>query len=310
MPGAGVYKVCGGKKPVIATLNSFAGFCATYTAMCSINKCHFSHRVSCLFKLRKVRQWPKVTYEVLLLPYAAIYPLLIRLMKKADKYIALSQTVKDMYVTHGYAENKICVIPNFTEKLSSSPGLRDSRGHYRFNFLYIGRLQEEKGVDILIQAFYKLAKDNPRVQLTIVGDGPQGEALKRLVGGLKIDKQVVFAGEVPHEAVWRYYQTADVFVHPAIWAEPFGRIILEAMQFHLLLIVSNAGAPAEIIGDSGLVFEKGNVDDLAQKLELIYRDEKLRQKLGSNCSNVLQSYKRDKIIDRIVAVYQEVLDRQ
>lgn len=302
--GAGIYKILGGRKPVVATLNAYGGFCPLSRAMCPTNNCRFTQRVGCLAKGRKPRQ------IALAIPYAAIYPVLISLMKRADRYIALSQVVKEKFVAHGYAEEKIDVIPNFTEEQINPSGLEVAHKPHIFNILCVGRLPKEKGVDILVRAFSELAKVNPKVQLTIVGKGPEEEALKKLVSHLEMDKQVFFAGEVPHENIWQYYQNADVFVHPATWAEPFGRIILEAMQFDLPLIVSNAGAPPDIIGDAGLVFKKGNVDDLAQKLELLYKDERLRQKLSSNCPKILQNYNRDKIIDRIIALYQQVLDRR
>lgn len=302
LPGAGVYKVFGGRKPVVATLNSYTGFCPLSSALCPSNRCNFAHRMKCLAESRGA------VHRVLAVPYAAVYPILISFMKRADRYIALSQVVKDMYVEHGYNADRIDVIPNFVEGRIESSTPRVAGKQPTFNILYVGKLHRGKGVDILIQAFCNLTKANLGVQLTIIGDGPQGKALRRLVGGLEIDDQVVFAGEVLHEDIWQYYQAADVFVHPAILAEPFGRTILEAMQFSLPLIVSNAGAPPEIIGDAGLVFEKGNVEDLTGKLGLLYRDEKLRHKLSSNCSKVLRNYDRDKILDKITTLYQQVLD--
>jgi len=301
--GAGIYKILGGRKPVVATLEAYGGFCPLSSALCPSDNCSFIQRLKCLFEGRKAGQ------KILAIPYAAIYPLLISLMKKADRYIAASQVVKRKYVAHGYDEEKIDVIPNFYEEQINPSGTEVAHKPHTFNILYVGRLNKEKSVNILIQAFFELAKGNPNVQLTIVGEGylSEGKALRKLVSKLKIDKQVFFIGEVPHEDVWRYYKAADVFVHPAIWAEPFGLTILEAMQFQLPLIVSNAGAPPEIAGDAGLVFEKGNVNDLAQKLGLVYKDEKLRQKLSSNCSKVLQNYDRDKIIDGIETLYQEVV---
>jgi len=299
--GAGIYKIFGGRKPVVATLEAYGGFCPLSSALCPSDNCSFIQRLKCLFEGRKAGQ------KILAIPYAAIYPVLISLMKRADRYIAVSQVVKRKYVARGYAENKIDIIPNFIEEQTRLSNSRVANKRAIFNILYVGQLRRIKGVDILVQAFSKLAKGNPDVQLTIVGGGPQSEALEVLVGRLKIDEQVFFTGEVPHESIGQYYQAADVFVHPAIWAEPFGLTILEAMQFHLPLIVSNAGAPPEIVEDAGLVFEKGNVNDLAQKLELVYKDEKLRQKLSLNCSKVLQNYDRDKIIDRTETFYQQVL---
>lgn len=301
LPGASVYKIFGGRKPIVATFNSYTGFCPLSSTLCPGGRCSFARRVRCLAEGRGL------VHRALSIPYGAIYPILISLMKRADRYIALSQVVKDIYVARGYNADRIVVIPNFSEEQIVPSVFNHVDKLCIFNILYVGKLHQGKGVDILVQAFSKLAEGSPHIQLTIVGDGPEGKALKRLVGELEIDDQVVFAGEVPHEDIWQYYRMADVFVHPAIWAEPFGRTILEAMQFHLPLIVSNTGAPPEIVGDAGLVFEKGNVDDLAQKLELVYSDEKLRHKLSSNCSKVLQNYRRDKIIDEIIALYQQVL---
>jgi len=159
----------------------------------------------------------------------------------------------------------------------------------------------------LIRAFSRLAEHDARVHLTIVGDGPQAEPLKELVLELGVRERVSFAGWVPHEMVGQYYTTADVFVHPAIFAEPFGRTILEAMQFGLPPVVSNIGAPPITIGDAGLVFEPGSVDDLVQKLEMVSRDKELRQRLSSNCPKVLQAYEQDKVLDRILEVYRQVL---
>jgi len=162
----------------------------------------------------------------------------------------------------------------------------------------------------LIRAFSRLAEHDTHVHLTIVGDGPQAMALKELVLQLEVGKRVSFAGWVPHEMVGQYYSAADVFVHPAIWAEPFGRTILEAMQFQTPAVVSNVGAPPEVIGDAGLVFQRGNVDDLVQKLEMICRDKELRQRLSSNCSKVLQAYEPDELLGRILEVYQQVVSEQ
>ena len=159
----------------------------------------------------------------------------------------------------------------------------------------------------MIRAFSRLAEHDARVHLTIVGDGPQAEPLKELVLELGVRERVSFAGWVPHEMVGQYYTTADVFVHPAIFAEPFGRTILEAMQFQVPLVVSNIGAPPEVVGDAGLVFQRGNVDDLVQKLEMICRDKELRQRLSSNCPKVLQAYEPDELLGRILEVYHHVL---
>jgi len=301
LPGAGMYKVLGGRRPVVATLNSYAAFCPIGTALCPDAVCAFSRRVRCLARGRRI------ALKVLSVPYAAVCPALFALARRADRYIALSQAVKEPYLAHGYPANRMDVISSYVERQTASFTARVADERYALNVLYVGALSEVKGVDVLIRAFSRLAEHDTRVRLTIAGDGLQAMALKELVSELGVSERVSFAGWVPHEMVGQYYSAADVFVHPAIMAEPFARTILEAMQFQVPLVVSNVGASPEVVGEAGLVFERGNVDDLVQKLEMVSRDKELRQRLSSNCPKVLQAYQQDKVLDRILEVYRQVL---
>lgn len=304
LPGAGIYKVLGGRRPVVATLNSYAAFCPIGTALCPDAVCAFSQRVRCLARGRRM------ALKVLSVPYAAACPMLVSLATRVDRYIALSQAVKELYVAHGYPASRMDVIPSYVERQAASFTARVADERSALNILYVGALLEAKGVDVLIRAFSRLAEHDTHLHLTIVGDGPQAMALKELVSQLGVGERVSFAGWVPHEMVGQHYTTADVFVHPAIWAEPFARTILEAMQFRLPLVVSNVGSPPSTIGDAGLVFERGNVDDLVQKLEMVCRDKKLRRRLSSNCPKVLQAYEQDKVLGRIVELYHQVVSEQ
>jgi len=301
LSSAGTYRVLGGRRPVVATLNSYAAFCPIDSALCPGTTCDFSARVRCLVRGHRVASRAPA------IPYAAVCPALVSLTRMADRYIALSQAVKELYVAHGYPANRMDVIPSYVERQTASFTARVANERSALNVLYVGALSEVKGVDVLIRAFSRLAEHDAHLHLTIVGDGLQAMALKELVLQLEVGERVSFAGWVPHEMVGQYYSAADVFVHPAIWAEPFARTILEAMQSQVPLVVSNIGAPPEVVGDAGLVFQRGNVDDLVQKLEMICRDKELRQRLSSNCPKVLQAYEPDELLGRILEVYHHVL---
>jgi glycosyltransferase involved in cell wall biosynthesis len=82
------------------------------------------------------------------------------------------------------------------------------------------------------------------------------------------------------------------------------------MQFRLPLVVSNIEAPPSDIRDAGLVFERGSVEDLVQKLERVYRYKKLRQRLSSNGRKVLQAYEQDKVLGRVLELYYRVVGEQ
>ena len=302
IPGAGLYKLLGGRKPVVATLNSYIGFCPIGSALCIVkNKaCNLTNRIKCLNSRKNA---PKI----LSFPYAVIYPILTSLSKKIDAYIAPSTAVKYVYTCQGYAADRIEVVPYFVPKISIVNKCSDPK---IFNILYVGKLDVHKGVDILIQAFSYVAKCHKSTNLIIVGDGPEFERYKKLVSNLGICSKVYFAGKVSISQTWKYYSIADVFVHPAIWFEPFGRTILEALSFQLPLIVSNVGAPPEIIKEAGLVFEKGDVNDLVRKLKLIIENDALRKRLISNSSTVLEDYRAEKLLGKIVGIYEKVLENR
>ena len=80
------------------------------------------------------------------------------------------------------------------------------------------------------------------------------------------------------------------------------------MSFGVPLIVTDIGAPATIAKSSALVFKNGDIDSLIEKIELIITDETLRKRLRSNCKNDLKNYDRAVILDRIIGLYENVLE--
>lgn len=297
IPGGSLYKLLGGRKPVLATLNSYVGFCPIGSAICiaANMRCNFINKIKCINSR-------KMAPKIFSLPYAVIYPLLTSLSKKLDRYIAPSKVVKQMYVRQRYRADKIEVVPYFIPKM---PTINKNNERQAFNILYVGALDVHKGVDILIQAFSYVARYHKDVNLIIVGNGPEFERYIKLVSDLGIYDRVYFAGKVSEP--WKYYQLSDVFVHPAIWFEPFGRTILEALSFQLPVIASNMGAPPEIIKDAGLVFEKGDVNDLVRKLNLVIENDEMRERMKSRCSVVLEEYSPEKLLSKTIRVYEKVL---
>ena len=299
IPGAGLYKLLGGRKPVVATLNSYIAFCPIGSALCLVKNmtCSLANRTKCL-------NHRKMAPKIFSLPYAFIYPVLASLSKKMDEYIAPSRAVKNVYTCMGYPPHRTEVVPYFVPKTSTINKASDPKS---FNILYVGKLDVHKGVDILIQAFSHVAKYHKNTNLIIVGDGPEFERYVKLANNLGIRSRVYFAGGVSMSQVQKYYSSADVFVHPAIWFEPFGRTILEALSFQLPIVVSNVGAPPDIIKEAGLIFENGNINDLVRKLKLVIENASLRKRLTSNCSKVLEDYRVGDLLDKIVGIYAKAL---
>lgn len=146
----------------------------------------------------------------------------------------------------------------------------------------IGRVTPAKGQHLLIEAMRQLvAKDLP-IKAFIVGHAMTDSYLKKLqqeVSEYKLKDNVIFLGftNVPHE----FMQACDVML-TASKNETFGLVTVEAMQCGTAVIGANSGGTREIIDDekTGLLFENENPNDLADKIELLYRNEKQRKQLA------------------------------
>lgn len=185
-------------------------------------------------------------------------------LKKADRVIAISHAVRKSLIRYyGIPEESIVVIYNGTDCQKIKADFHP--GHSPIQIVYVGRLIEQKGVQILLQALGQLA-DMSGWHLNIIGDGPYRGQLETLVRQMNLTDRVAFHGicrDVPQRLA-----AADLFVHSPIWEEGFGITIIEAMAAGLLCICAQSGAIPEIIdsGVDGYLVEKGNVQELADKL--------------------------------------------
>lgn len=132
-------------------------------------------------------------------------------------------------------------------------------------FLAVGRFSHKhKGFDILIKAFYIFAKKNKDWDLDIVGEGPEEELYRELIKENNMDERISihpFTNDIQ-----KYYSNAQIYVLSSRW-EGFGLVLVEAMAHGLPVISSDLPTSIEIMGDFGMYFENGNIEDLAQKLE-------------------------------------------
>jgi glycosyltransferase involved in cell wall biosynthesis len=140
-------------------------------------------------------------------------------------------------------------------------------------------LIKDKGVDHLIRAMSSPAL--ARARLTVVGDGPEIEAIKFLSQRLGIAERTVFLGL--RTDLHLLLRDVDVFVHPAVWHEAFGLTIVEAMAAGCPVVASRIGAIPELVveGETGFVVPAGDSAAIAQALERLAADPSLRARLGT-----------------------------
>ncbi len=157
-------------------------------------------------------------------------------------FIAISQAQKEMHVKMGLPEEKIRVIPHFLDAGSEPVSSPPVDGH----ILFLGRISEEKGVKLLLEAWQKV--DSGRRKLRIVGEGPELPAMKRLARNLVL-RQVEFLGFVPKSRHPDLWSSTSVLVAPSVWMEPFGMVVLEAWREGRPIVATTLGSFPELIED-------------------------------------------------------------
>jgi glycosyltransferase involved in cell wall biosynthesis len=169
-------------------------------------------------------------------------------------------------------ENRVHVLENaidpaLASEFASQAEARKALGVMPDKFCYgtVGRLVSRKYQDVLLRAYAQIANEDNC--LVIVGSGPQESLLKKLSVDLGISGQVVFTGNVPE--AYRYYCAFNAFVFTSDDREAFGIVLLEAMLSKVPIICSDAIMPKEIVADTGLIFETGEVDKLSSQMEKI-----------------------------------------
>lgn len=162
--------------------------------------------------------------------------------------------------------------------------------------LAVGRLDWQKGFDLLLEAFARVSSAHPRWKLRIVGEGPQRRELKARAIRLGLQDRVEFPGLVKDVA--REYAEASIFVLSSRY-EGFPNVLCEAMSLGLPVVGFDCpGGVREILqeGDAGMLVRPGRSDELAAKLASLMEDARLRQELGEAAMRAMQRFAPELIL--------------
>jgi glycosyltransferase involved in cell wall biosynthesis len=181
-----------------------------------------------------------------------------------------------------------------------------------FTIGFVGRLVNEKGVDILLKAVRLLAERGLPFRVKICGHGPCSEQLKRLASQLGITDRTIWMGAVPHEQVPEVMRDLDVLVLPSRsvdwWSEQFGHVLIEAMAAGVAVIGSSCGAIPEVIGRKDLIFPEEDAEGLAAILSRIITEQHWREEIEEYVlSRVHRHYTQHEIARQLATVWEQVL---
>ena len=132
-----------------------------------------------------------------------------------------------------------------------------------YKFVFVGRLDKDKGVDVLLKAAQILKNENRNFQISIIGDGPKASELKQLASDLDILNRVSFLGKLPNQEVIAKLQDVLALVAPSRWQDPAPYVVLEASSAQTCSIVSKMGGLPEVAGPHSFFFENENAQELA-----------------------------------------------
>lgn len=226
----------------------------------------------------------------------------------SDRFVALTGTIVEELINAGVPAVHISELVNGVEH-DRIAARSNYALHHPPRLIYVGRLHEQKGVDVLLQAFGQLIERDlaQGACLKIVGDGPLRNALVSLAEDLNISHRVEFFGET--NCVLEQLYQADIFVLPSR-AEGISNALLEAMACGLPVVVSEVPGNADVVQDeeNGLVFTTEDPNSLAQALSLLLEQSDLRQQLGRMARQTVEErYSLNFVADRYIAMYQELL---
>lgn len=187
----------------------------------------------------------------------------------------------------------------------------------KFELLFVGRLVKRKGVDVLLHAA-KILQNDPRLQVRIVGGGPEEQPLRDLATGLGLSHTVTFDGVVSSARIAELFASCDALVLPAIVTptgdtEGLGVVLIEAMGYGKLVVASSAGGIVDIVndGDTGLLVPPGNPLELADAIRRAMDEPRLMSEMAKRGTEYAEkTFGWDAIVSGLKSVYKTAVENR
>jgi 1,2-diacylglycerol 3-alpha-glucosyltransferase len=174
--------------------------------------------------------------------------------------------------------------------------------------LYIGRLNKEKSVEMLIDSFSKIYKTNSNTVLVLLGDGPEKDHLVEMTKDLNIQKAVYFMNSIDYKNIPAVLHSSDLFVF-ASKTETFGKVVIEAMAAGVPTVTFKIAPFTEIIQNNkdGLLVSP-NAISLAKGVVSVLENDELRNEMGKNALLKSQEFSIEHSIKKIEKIYIKTCD--
>lgn len=175
-----------------------------------------------------------------------------------------------------------------------------------------GRINRWKGQKLFVDAAEIVQKNHPETKFEIAGEAYEGEEyiraeLENYISEKQLSDKIQLLGQV--EKMENFYDHIDIFVLPSIQPEPFGLVVIEAMEYGIPVVATNHGGPTEIIanGTDGYLVDFQKPDEMAQRIEELIEDAVLRKQMGKNGqAKKRKMFSLDEMITRMQDIYDTI----
>ncbi|MBQ2271813.1 MAG: polysaccharide pyruvyl transferase CsaB [Firmicutes bacterium] len=222
-------------------------------------------------------------------------------LKRMDFYMAVADRMELTLIERGKDPQSIFTIYNGIDFSTASPDPRPSKPEGDLVVGIAARLNPVKDIATLVKAFAKAYGINPRLFLSIAGTGEDEAMLRQMAKDLGVEHRVRFEGWVSN--MQEYFAGVDINVLSSV-SETFPYSLLEGAYHHCPAIASRVGGIPTLIkhGETGFLFEKGDVDSFAEYIYQLSVDEDLRRTLAEN---LFEKAKNEFSLDRMKEVQEE-----
>jgi len=253
-------------------------------------------------KMALRQQWPVRGYQLLRSKLSAgvstvTAPSVHTLKRIKDSGLFPFAHSKVVANTHGWSQDNL---RSLHQKANNT-----SQGN--IHFLFLGRLEREKGIIELCEAFLQTFKLHSTMHLTVAGWGTLDSALQEKYGKFT---NISLLGAVDGKTKENVLARADVVVVPSLVEEVFGLVTIEAFAMGKPVIASNVGGIPELVrhGETGWLVEAGNVRMLAEQLMAVTRMEPfLLAKISQNCKEHSYKFSLERILMEYLDIYHQMI---
>jgi glycosyltransferase involved in cell wall biosynthesis len=289
--------------PVVHTIHNFRLLCPSAILLHKGQLFTDSLRQSFPWKAVRNKVYRSSVSQTFWLGFVIWFHKKIGTWEKINTFVCLAPFTVNLFQqsNFGISKKQFTVKPNFT---ASSAELKSFQKEN--HFLFVGRLSEEKGIEILLKAFSELP-----FLLKIAGDGP----LKNIVvEAVKQFENISYIGNLTNKEVTDELLKAQALIFPSVWYEAFGLVNIEAFSNGTPVLASKIGAPESLIidGYNGFHFEPGNVEDLKEVVNHFNALSIIEKKqMGNNAyANYKSQYSPELQLSYFDAIYNKALRKK